>query len=306
MLSLLHGPRLLAAPLPPEEALASVFVAARTSDSGRPLRLLHVGDSHVAGGAFPASVGELLGDVLGSPVQVHRHGVVGARADRIAGGDLGALARLVRKAGPDLVVLTYGTNEARERAFEPAPYEAAVETLLATIRSGAPGSVIVVAGPPEQERRLAGGGFVPVAGVAAVAAAQERAARAAGAVWVDLSREMGGPGTLGRWAAARPPLVGPDRVHYSAEGYERLARLLVARLVDLVNRRAGGSTRAARFELPRGRTRATTARDAALDPGFSPAGPASDLRVYREAGGRLVLTNLPSPPATPVLSRVDR
>lgn len=306
MLSLLHLPGALAQPPAPEGVLASKFVAARSPGSGRPLRLLHAGDSHVAGGAFPSAVGELLGGVLGSPVQVQRNGVVGARADRVAGGELEALARLVRSGRPDMVLLTFGTNEARERALEPAAYEAAVGALLARIRAEAPGAAIVVAGPPEQERRLAGGGFVPVAGVATVAEAQARVARAAGAVYVDLSREMGGPGTLGRWAAARPPLVGPDRVHFTVEGYERLARLLVARLADLVNRHLPDVTRAARFDLPKERARASTVRPAAADRGAAPAGPASDLRVYREAGGRLVLTNLQSPPATPVLSRVER
>lgn len=302
--SLLRTGGALASPAPGDDRLAQAFLRARASDGARAFRVLHLGDSHVAGGTFSASVGGLLGGVLRAPVEVRRQGTVGARADRLLLGDSDGFARLVRLSRPDLVILTYGTNEARERDLDLAAYRRALELLLGQIREAAPGAAVVVSGPPEQERRSREGGFAPVRQLAQVSSAQEGAARDAGAVFVDLSREMGGPWTLGRWALERPPLVGPDRVHFTSEGYERLARLLVGRLVDVVNQRlAAGAEGPAREPFRAPPERVATGRRLRDGAGFVPGEPASDVRAFRGSNGRLVLTNLPPPPGPPVLSR---
>ena len=302
--SLLRTGGALASPTPGESELAQAFLRARASDGARAFRVLHMGDSHVAGGAFPSSVGGLLGEVLRRPVDVRRKGTVGARADQLLRGDRDGFARLVRLFRPDLVILTYGTNEARERDFDPAAYRRALEQLLGRIREAAPGVALVVSGPPEQEIRSPEGGFAPVRQLAQVSSAQEGAARNAGAVFVDLSREMGGPWTLGRWALERPPLVGSDRVHFSSGGYERLARLLVGRLVEVVNQHlAAGAEGPAREPFRAPPERVATEHRPRDGTGFVRAEPASDVRTYRGSNGRLVLTNLPPPPGPPVLSR---
>lgn len=290
--------------------LASVLVRSRAG-LGRPFRLLYLGDSHVAGGAFPGAVDALLEETLGADVASRRHAVVGARADFLVRDGGGVLEGLLRRAAPDLVLVAYGTNEARDPDFEPGAYRATVEAIVSRLRAGTGGAAVALVGPPEQERRGNGGSFRPVPALASVSAVQAAAAEATGAVFVDLSVEMGGGAGFRRWTEEVPPLVAEDRVHYTPAGYERLARLLVARLIADANRElgspssaAGRGGEAAHFRLPPPRALVATSGRTAGERRPPHAAPgADDLRAYRRPDGRLVLTNLPSPLPEPVLSR---
>ena len=183
--------------------LASVLVRSRAG-LGRPFRLLYLGDSHVAGGAFPGAVDALLEETLGADVASRRHAVVGARADFLVRDGGGVLAGPLRRAAPHPVLVAYGTNEARDPDFEPGAYRATVEAIVSRLRAGTGGAAVALVGPPEQERRGNGGSFRPVPALASVSAVQAAAAEATGAVFVDLSVEMGGGAGFRRWTEEVP------------------------------------------------------------------------------------------------------
>lgn len=231
-------------------------------------------------------------------------GVVGAQANVLLRCREETFVRQLESERPDLVILAFGTNEARETAFDRAAYLATLEAVVRRIRRAVPSATVFIAGPPDQTRRTPSGALREVAALPVVVATQREAARRTGALFLDLREAMGGPGTARRWAAAAPLLAQPDHVHYTADGYARLARLVAAPVVDALER-----DRRDVASLPPSRL-ADSARqpfvlpEAGLAPARSPRRPpvrldetshgreqTGGLRSYRDASGRLVVTN---------------
>jgi lysophospholipase L1-like esterase len=57
-----------------------------------------------------------------------------------------------------------------------------------------------------------------------------REKKAAGCAYFDSTAAQGGHGSSAIWAAATPPLVGPDLVHMTSAGYDVLASELATAL----------------------------------------------------------------------------
>jgi hypothetical protein len=128
-----------------------------------------------------------------------------------------------------------------------------------------------------------------------------------GAAFADLRDAMGGPGSVARWLRASPPLAQPDRVHFTAPGYERLARFIASELVAaLESERRRIAAAEAPFVLPAAvppRPRPST-DPAAAGTTLRDPDAGGGIRSYRDPSGRLVLTNLEVvPPRVPELGR---
>ena len=234
-------------------------------------------------------------------------GVVGAQANVLLRCREELFVRQLEAEAPDVVILAFGTNEARDSGFEPSAYAATLETVIRRVRRGAPAALVFLAGPPDQER-AAGGRARPVPALDLVTAAQRDVAARTGAAFLDLREAMGGAGSVARWARSSPPLAQPDHVHFTAQGYERLARSVAAELVaTLEQERQRVAAAEAPFVLPAPlpprRHPAPEPAAAARAASREPEG-GGGLRSYRDASGRLVLTNLDvAPPRAPELGR---
>lgn len=129
-------------------------VAERLEAAGRPLRILQIGDSHVAGRSFPTAVKETLLRYFGAP-----------EADRHVGGGItfsyigrnGATSRhllsesyMRRFAGhePDLIILSLGTNEAHGMGYREDLHEQQLDAFLTRLRRACPDAVILLTTPP--------------------------------------------------------------------------------------------------------------------------------------------------------------
>ncbi|MBK8595436.1 MAG: hypothetical protein IPN83_07580 [Holophagales bacterium] len=246
-------------------------------------------------------------------------GVVGAQANVLLRCREELFVRQLAADPPDLVILAFGTNEARETAFDPVVYGATLETVIRRVRRGAPSAMVLLTAPPDQERTTAGGSR-PVPALSLVTEAQRLVARRTGSAFFDLREAMGGAGSVRRWIRSTPSLAQPDHVHFTTAGYERLARLVageLARTFETGRQRFASASAglkeaalAARpvvlpDELPR------PARLARSVPAGGDGRTASsrtagggDLHSYRDSSGRLVVTNLGvAPPRTPELGR---
>ena len=233
-------------------------------------------------------------------------GVVGAQANVLLRCREELFVRQLAAEAPDVVILAFGTNEARDSGFEPGAYSATLETLIRRVRRGAPAALVFLAGPPDQEKS-AGGGGRPVPALSLVTATQRDVAARTGAAFLDLREAMGGAGSVRRWVRSSPPLAQPDHVHFTAPGYERLARFVAADLVATLEReRERVAAAEAPFVLPASVPSRPYAaeRAAAARPEPRETEGGSGLRSYRDASGRLVLTNLDvAPPRAPELGR---
>jgi len=117
---------------------------------------------------------------------------------------------------PDLIILSFGTNEANTSPFLAEAYEKSLDDLLARLMAAAPGAGILLAGPPDGHLRQG-----TSANLDAVISVQRSLAARHNALFVDQRRTMGGDGSIDAWA--REGLANGDLLHLTPAGYERLS-----------------------------------------------------------------------------------
>ncbi|HKG23672.1 MAG TPA: GDSL-type esterase/lipase family protein, partial [Blastocatellia bacterium] len=175
--------------------------------------------------------------ILGAVLERRRAGIVydalginGARADRPLLWDWRLFASNLKRRDPDLIILAYGSNEVSDPGLDLEEYGRNLSTLLARIREAAPDASVLVTSPPDRALR-SGTGWIRARKMAALVAAQKRAALSSGAAFWDLFHAMGGSGSIEKWVGRRPPLAQPDRVHLTREGYNLAAASLFDELM---------------------------------------------------------------------------
>ncbi|MBI2893798.1 MAG: hypothetical protein HYY06_09620 [Deltaproteobacteria bacterium] len=172
-----------------------------------------------ARGDGPVRIFGLALDRTGPGVIVDALGLDGARASSLVLWREDLLRAHLRRRAHDLVVLAYGTNEVASGRPPARELESDLTEVVARLRRLQPDASCLLVGPtdlPSASPRRS----------RTVIEIQSRVARAAGCAYFDSTAAQGGPGATARWAAATPPLVGPDLVHMTDEGYAFLAREL--------------------------------------------------------------------------------
>lgn len=108
------------------------------------VRIVHVGDSHIRGHIFPETTGGLLQRTFGA-LSYTDMGINGAfcttftRPDRVA--DIAALH-------PDLVILSFGTNESHNRRYNSILHYRQMEELVCMLRKSLPDVPMLMTTPP--------------------------------------------------------------------------------------------------------------------------------------------------------------
>lgn len=151
-------------------------------------------------------------------------GINGAQASIFNRWDREAWVDQVRRRDPALVVLAYGTNEASNKDYDFDTYKAVFSSLLQQIREAAPAASILVIGPPDRQQRLRNAGWQTFPRMNTIIDAQRAAARENRCAFWDLRARMGGDGAMTRWAMAG--YAQPDRVHFTAPGYQLIGDVI--------------------------------------------------------------------------------
>lgn len=156
-------------------------------------------------------------------------GINGAQADLLLLWDERVFVEHLRSRNPALIVLSYGTNEARRPDWTYDAYRDTLARVLGRLRQAAPLASILVIGAPDQARRYSARRIVPAAEVDRILAAQRDAAIAAGCAFWNLRAAMGGKGSMRQWVNAG--MAQGDFVHLTPSGYrlwgEALSGLLL-------------------------------------------------------------------------------
>jgi lysophospholipase L1-like esterase len=150
-------------------------------------------------------------------------GINGAQADLLLLWDEELLRSHIERRNPALIVLAYGTNEARRRDWTLESYNEAFAALLDRLRAASPTASILVLGPPDQSIRLRKG-WTPHAGVDRIVEAQRAAALSRACAFWDLRTTMGGKGSMRQWVHAG--FARADFVHFTAPGYRMIGESL--------------------------------------------------------------------------------
>lgn len=219
----------------------------------RPLRIVHIGDSHVRGHVFPYVMRCSLEDDFGSkaveniPVTYQTSGI--ARETGSNGvvyhilGVNGATCqsfstpehiRQIADLHPDLVILSFGTNEAHGRRYNAFEHTAAMNYLIAELKASCPDVAFLMTTPPGAYVRNGRRGKIINPRTPLVVENELKFAREHGiAIW-DMYDIVGGKQRAClNWNAAK--MYQRDKIHFTHEGYTLQGLLLHEAFIKAYN-----------------------------------------------------------------------
>ena len=135
-------------------------------------------------------------------------------------------AEQLRHRNPHLVIIGYGANESQFERLPMDQYERDTREVIRRIRAALPHASIMLVGPMDRGQRGAGGQIVTRKMIMKLISYQRRIAAETGCAFFDTFAAMGGEGTVARWHASRPRLMGGDLTHPTAEGSEIVGSLI--------------------------------------------------------------------------------
>ncbi|HLH87030.1 MAG TPA: GDSL-type esterase/lipase family protein [Xanthobacteraceae bacterium] len=165
----------------------------------------------------------------------------------------------LRRLQPQIVVLSFGTNEADKENLDMALYTQKYERVVAKIRAALPSAAIVLIGPPEGEElpahckdkaREAAVCRRPDAAPAeadacvwkvlpkldAVREVERKIAERDGLVYWNWASIMPKDCGADRWRAETPPLMAKDHIHFTIAGYKKSAAAFLDTLVPVIDK----------------------------------------------------------------------
>lgn len=122
-------------------ALAPVFKKIKQK---KPVKVMQIGDSHVKGNFLPRSLGNTLQSYFPN-VEFTYYGINGAWARRFYEADMLEKVAFER---PDLVVISFGTNEAHGSNFDEYVHSETMDILTERIKERCPGVCFLFTTPP--------------------------------------------------------------------------------------------------------------------------------------------------------------
>ena len=220
--------------------------------SGRPLRVLHLGDSHVAGKTFPQTIKAQLEkawgtDSTGRGISYSYMAKNGATALNFL-TDARLLA--VEQKQPDLIILSFGTNECHGMGYLEKQHQQELTEVVDRLRQHCPKTVMMLTTPPGdylvtrrvtyplnkktgKKQRVVRRYKKPNPMSARCATLLDKYAAEEGfAVW-NLNAITGGPTAVHNWIAAH--MMRSDRIHFTPAGYELQGKLFSEALLSAYN-----------------------------------------------------------------------
>jgi lysophospholipase L1-like esterase len=191
-------------------------------------------------------------------------GYPGAQASLVNKFNVKLLANDLVRINPQIVVLSFGTNEASNESLDIANYTAGYERMIQKIKTTLPEAQIVVISPPDfSEQSGAAGckkdkagkcrgpaeanaakgssdaigcGWRTPARLAQIREAQREVAQRNGLVYWNWASIMPSECGAHRWFTATPPLMAKDHVHFTIEGYRKSAEQFLNTLIPVIEK----------------------------------------------------------------------
>lgn len=198
------------------------------------IRVVHIGDSHIRGHLLPQTTGDRLTETFGAISYIDM-GINGAFCTTFT-----TPARIAEIAAlnPDLLILSFGTNESHNRKYTAMLHKQQMEELVRMLRASLPGIPLLMTTPPgsfEKLRIRRRWNYKINPRTAVVSESIRRFSEESGlAVW-DMYEAVGGSrNACLNWQNAG--LMRPDHVHYLPEGYELQGELFFQALLKAYNK----------------------------------------------------------------------
>jgi len=206
----------------------------RARSGGDPVRVLQYGDSHIAAGFEPAAIKRLFAEQLEGRLNYSTMAENGVASTYPLGHKREWLDEPLQKTNPDLVIVSFGTNDAAN-PVDKESFKKEFEKLIVNIQQRAPGASIMIVGPGDgcSIRGANKGKLLP--GLDQVVAGEREVAAKYGLDFVDVRQLMGGPGSIYDWSARG--LTDHYKLHFTREGYNRIGTMIF----DHMKRQLGAS-----------------------------------------------------------------
>ncbi len=215
-------------------SLATLF---RKVKQGKTIKVMHIGDSHVKGNYLPKAVGSTLQSYF-PRLEFAYYGINGAWARRFYENDM---VQRVADEHPDLVIVSFGTNEAHGAVLDERAHAATMDQLTGSISARCPGVLFLFTTPPGSYIAQRTGSYTTGRGryrrthYTSVKAPNHNTERVANsivrycnshnhAVWDIFEIAGGSTNAFSNWRDAG--LMAADQVHYSAQAYILQGKLL--------------------------------------------------------------------------------
>ena len=202
----------------------------------RPIRIVHIGDSHIRGHVFPYVMRKLLEADFGHEAVIdyqvtyqtsglaHETGKAGIVYHMIGvnGATFGSYntperIRSIVNLNPDLIVVSFGTNEAHGRNYRRTEHLAQMDKLYADLKKGCPNAVFLMTTPPGAYVRSGRTKIINRRTPSVVTTELEFARKNGLAIW-DLYAIIGGEAyACKNWTASN--MFQRDKIHFTHAGY---------------------------------------------------------------------------------------
>jgi len=130
---------------------------------------------------------------------------------------------------PDIIVLHYGLNIVKNVRNDYSYYEKGLTRQISHLKEIVPSSAFLVVGLTDMAY-TEGDVIKSYPNIHKIIAAQKMASEKSGAVFWDTFRSMGGDSSIIRWFSMDPPLAKKDFVHFTQQGADTFARMMVSEL----------------------------------------------------------------------------
>jgi lysophospholipase L1-like esterase len=141
----------------------------------------------------------------------------------------------LRHYRPNLVVLAYGTNESGFAKFVDSTWGAEMKSAVKRLQTALPEASILLMSPMDRGVRNERGEIETIDTMPRLVKIEAKVADETGVAFFNTFQAMGGEGTMARWYAAEPRLVGADYIHPMPAGARIVGELLYGSLRDGYN-----------------------------------------------------------------------
>jgi lysophospholipase L1-like esterase len=141
----------------------------------------------------------------------------------------------LRHYKPDLVIINYGTNESGYPSFVEGTWGAELKAAVKRVQAALPDASVLLMSPMDRGERNKAGKIETIAAMPSLVKIEAGVGDDTGVAFFNTFQAMGGPGTMGRWYASEPRLVGADFIHPMPAGAKIVGELLYRALRDGYN-----------------------------------------------------------------------
>ena len=136
------------------------------------------------------------------------------------------LSEAYKKLSPDLIILHYGLNIVKNVRGDYSYYQKGLERQFSLLKEISPLTAILMISVTDMAAKE-GDSIKSYRNIPAIIEAQKKATLDAGIAFWDSYSAMGGKSSIIRWEEKKLPLAQKDYIHFTYQGADTLARLLV-------------------------------------------------------------------------------